>query len=165
MREPLATNTTAAGPAPAPAQAVSHRADPAARAQRSPHAGLPPPRDSETEESAPTYVVYFGSKTPTEADRCALADAFKGVSGLLRRRGLRVTAYDVWRAFRWVNPRNQAAGRIGGTAAVASMTREERRARARRGGNKVFHGDPEGSDSVRASARGRLLAFRRWRKA
>jgi hypothetical protein len=48
-------------------------------------------------------------------------------------------------------PRYQSAGSIGGTTA-----------RAREGGNKAFHGNVEGTDGVRASARGKLMARKRW---
>lgn len=88
---------------------------------------------------------------------------FKDAASRLRQKGSPETAYTLWRSFGLVNPRNRAAGSIGGTTAVANMTREERRIRARKGGNRVFHGDHDGTDGVRASARGRLLAARRWR--
>ncbi len=105
------------------------------------------------------YVVYtFGVVGNDDT-----AELFRLTAAMLRaRHGATVTAYDLWRAFGMTNPRNQAAGAIGGTTAVANMNRDQRRARARKGGNMVFHGDPEGTDGVRASARGRLLARRRW---
>lgn len=92
----------------------------------------------------------------------ALADGFKQTARQFRREGYKLSAYDLWRAIPYKNPRNQAAGSVGGTTAVANMNREQRRFRARKGGNTVFHGDSEGTDGVRASARGRLLARRRW---
>lgn len=124
------------------------------------------PQSAEAYEAPPSpiYLGYIGPKVPNAASMDDLVVLFKMTGQTLRKHGLPATAHNLWRAFGLKNPRNQAAGSVGGTTAVANMTREQRRARARKGGNQVFHGDTDGTDGVRASARGRLLARRRWAK-
>lgn len=114
-----------------------------------------------TGKHKPVYVLHFHPKRLKQGHRDDLVDGFKRVAARLRHRGFSATAYDLWRASPWSNPKNQAAGSLGGTTAVANMTRDQRQARARKGGVMAMHGCEEG-DGVRASARGRLLARRRW---
>jgi hypothetical protein len=114
------------------------------------------------DDKLPIYVHHlFPTDMPAERVE-ELVDGFKLSASMVRGHSYALTAYDLWRPTPWKNPGNRAAGAIGGTTAVANMIRAQRRARARKGGNAVFHGDAEGGDGVRASARGRLLARKRW---
>lgn len=93
---------------------------------------------------------------------CCRAGAYKDIASELRSLGMSCSAYSLWQVSPFKNIRNQRAGAIGGTAAIATMTKAARVARARRGGLMLFHGHADGGDPVKARARGKILAGRRW---
>lgn len=109
------------------------------------------------DDARPLYVLHYRPKRPAPRHLADLVTGFKGAAAILRRRGLRATAYHLWRATGNKNPARVEGSRAAGEATALAMSKAQRRARAAAGGIALMHGGKGAYDPTHARLRARVL--------